>query len=173
MVFQGMLPYFQSSLIRRTALEEMKSFEEGLRIGEDTLVFGQLAIHGKFVMIPAVTCHNDKTGEDDLSLHQDEIGNPHFPLSRILLLRALNRTGLPGFRVTEYAGWVREWIRRQQESGMVVGPRVLMEQFRFRVQMKSVVFACCVNFHNVLMLLRAVLTGRAIVGICRDIDAVR
>jgi glycosyltransferase involved in cell wall biosynthesis len=45
-VFPRMLPYFQSSLIRRSALEETKSFVEGLRIGEDTLVFARLAVLG-------------------------------------------------------------------------------------------------------------------------------
>ena len=159
-VFPRMLPYFQSSLIRRSALEATKSFEEGLRIGEDTLVFGQLAVHGKFIIIPAITCHNDKSGESELSLHQDEIENPNFPLSRILLIQALNATGQPGFRVSEYAGWVREWIRCQQKSGLVVGPMVLMEQFRYRVHLKSMIFACCAISRNALILGRAIFAGR-------------
>jgi glycosyltransferase involved in cell wall biosynthesis len=172
-VFPRMLPYFQSSLIRRSALVETKSFEESLRIGEDTLVFGQLAALGKFVLIPNITCHNDKSGEDALSLHQDEIGNPHFPLSRVLLLRALNTEGLTAFRISEYAGWVREWIRRQQESGVVVGPHVLMEQFRYGVHPKSMIFACCAISRNALILCRAKLAGRMPTEWCQDITSIR
>lgn len=169
-VFPVMYPYFQSSLIRRSALTKARAFEEKLRIGEDSLSFAQLSVCGKFVAIPDITCHHDRIGEDELSLHQDEIKNPHFPLSRILLLRVLNAPGQPGFLVSDYAGWVRQWIKRQQESGLMVPTRVLKEQFRYRAHIKSVVFSFYVILNNALLCGIAVLAGRMMPQTCRGID---
>jgi hypothetical protein len=150
-----------------------KVFEEALRIGEDSLAFAQLSTCGSFVVIPDITCHHDRTGDDELSLHVDEISNPDFPMSRMLLIRALNTDHKLPFNQKEYAGWVREWIRRQQESGLLARPRILLEQFRYGVSLKSMVFSCCAMSRNGLILGRAALAGRMTAEWCRDIEGIR
>ncbi len=139
-VFPVMYPYFQSSLIRRSALIHAKVFEEALRIGEDSLAFAQLSTCGKFVVIPDITCHHDRTGDDELSLHVDEISNPDFPMSRILLIRALNADCKLPFIQNEYAGWVREWIRSREKAGIKAKVGDLTDQFRYQVTLKSLCF---------------------------------
>jgi glycosyltransferase involved in cell wall biosynthesis len=139
-VFPVMYPYFQSSLIRRSALQQAKVFEEGLRIGEDSLAFAQLSSCGHFVVIPEVTCLHDRTGDDGLSLHVDEIANPDFPMSRILMIRAFNTDGKGPFRRREYAGWVRAWIRRRQEMGSGITIAEMKDQFRYHLSVKSLCF---------------------------------
>lgn len=140
LVFPVMYPYFQSSLIRKSALQEVNVFEEGLRIGEDSLAFAQLSSCGHFVVIPEVTCLHDRTGDDALSLHVDEIANPDFPKSRILMIRAFNAKGRIPFMRREYAGWVRAWIRRRRETGLETTITDLMDQFRYHVSFKSLCF---------------------------------
>ena len=137
LVFPIMYPYFQSSLIRRSALQQAEVFEEGLRIGEDSLAFAQLSSCGHFVAIPEVTCLHDRTGNDELSLHVDEIANPDFPMSRVLMIRAFNQDGQSPFRQREYAGWVRKWITHRQEIGFGTTIAELMDQFRYHVSLKS------------------------------------
>jgi glycosyltransferase involved in cell wall biosynthesis len=139
-VFPVMYPYFQSSLIRRSALIHAKVFEEALRIGEDSLAFAQLSRCGRFVVIPDITCHHDRTGDDELSLHVDEITNPDFAMSRILLIRALNADRKSPFNQNEYAGWVREWIRSREKAGIKAKFGDLTDQFRYKVTLKSLCF---------------------------------
>lgn len=140
LVFPMMCPYFQSSLIRRSALRQAKVFEEGLRIGEDSLAFAQLGSLGNFVMIPDVTCLHDRTGDEDLSLHVDEIANPDFPMSRLLMIRAFNTAGRSPFKTREYAGWVRKWIYQKKAVGRRITIADLMDQFRYHISIKSLCF---------------------------------
>lgn len=140
LILPVMYPYFQSSLIRRSALQQAKVFEEGLRIGEDSLAFAQLGSLGNFVVIPDVTCLHDRTGDDPLSLHVDEIANPDFPMSRVLMIRAFNQDGQSPFKQREYAGWVRKWITHRQEIGFGTTIAELMDQFRYHVSLKSFCF---------------------------------
>ena len=140
LVFPVMYPYFQSSLIRRSALEQANVFEEGLRIGEDSLAFAQLGSLGNFVMTPDVTCHHDRTGDEELSLHQDEIANPDFAMSRLLMIRAFNTAGKSPFKTREYAGWVRKWIQQKQTVGAGMTIADLMDQFRYHIGIKSLCF---------------------------------
>ena len=140
LVFPVMYPYFQSSLIRRSALGQANVFEEGLRIGEDSLAFAQLGSLGNFVMTPDVTCHHDRTGDEELSLHQDEIANPDFAMSRLLMIRAFNTAGKSPFKTREYAGWVRKWIQQKQTVGAGMTIADLMDQFRYHIGIKSLCF---------------------------------
>lgn len=152
LVFPVMYPYFQSSLIRRSALRQANVFEEGLRIGEDSLAFAQLGSLGTFVMIPDVTCLHDRTGDEELSLHVDEIANPDFAMSRLLMIRAFNTPGKSPFKRREYAGWVRKWIQQKEAVGGRTTIADLMDQFRYHISIKSLCFVPFTLIRNRLRL---------------------
>lgn len=142
-----MHPYFQSSLIRRSTLRKAHVFDEGLRIGEDSLAFAQLANQGRFVAIPDVTCFHDRTGDAGPSLHAN-LSNPDFFMSRMLAIREFNREGWTAFDRQKYAGWVRGWIRSRQRRGQHASHADLCDQFRYGREWKSWVFTIIALLRN-------------------------
>lgn len=144
-VYPVLLPFFQASLIRRSALCGADVFREGLRIGEDSLAFAQLSTIGPFVMIPDQVCFMDRDDGRSSSLSKDELKNPDFPRSRMLLLEVLNRSGQGPFCRADHEGWVRGWIRARLSRGESVKPTEGFQQFRFGWSAKSLAF-CALQF---------------------------
>jgi glycosyltransferase involved in cell wall biosynthesis len=129
-----------SSFIRRSALIELKCFTEGLRVCPDYLAQMQAASRFAFAAIPAVVTRLYRTSDlRESSLeHNMRSSADHYRAIMLGSAVAAQTTGAKSWGRL-HADSVRAFCKWRAQKGLPIR-RLAVEQFRFGVSTRSVVF---------------------------------
>lgn len=145
--FPFQFPMLQGSLIRRNALLDASCFKEGLRSDEDLLAGYQIACRYKFAAINSIVTKFYRTSDlSETSLQHNHGNGPDYFRSRMMAYSlAIKKSGMAQPWAEQYAHVARGLCKLQIARGRGAR-RLALEQFRYEITSKSIVFWFAVLF---------------------------
>jgi glycosyltransferase involved in cell wall biosynthesis len=142
-IFPLMFPMLQASALKRDAILAANGFSEQLRASEDLLLAVQIALRGRFMLIPDLVGHLNRQSDDrENSLDAKFNGGPEHYRARMLAYAELARAQVNGPWKSLYEQAVRSHCLSLAKNGQGCRRRVL-RQFDFACSLKSLVFTAC------------------------------
>lgn len=139
--FPFQFPMLQASLIRREALLEFRCFEEGFRSDDDLLTGFQIASKYRFAAVPDVVTVLSRTSDlVATSVLANGLYTADYYRSRMKAFSlAMSATGKKVPWAAQYEHVVRGLCKLNASQGKSIR-RLALEQFRFDVSARSLVF---------------------------------